>query len=123
MRDEGPGAFRGSDADILLIGAVQQAVFERAIRRLVNHLNRAIANWNDSDDAANGGGFEPGGNVFEDDHFSFMKSADMVSGLFVLRLPVPQHLAEDDGVGEISALKIYIGEELVVECGEQLLDI
>ena len=38
-------------------------------------------------------------------------------------LPVPQHLAEDDGVGEISALKVYIGQELVVECGEQLLDI
>ena len=42
---------------------------------------------------------------------------------FFLRLPISQHLAEDDGVGEISALKVYIGKELVVERGEQLLDI
>ena len=40
-----------------------------------------------------------------------------------LRLPVSQHLAEDDGVGEVAVLKIYIGEELVVEGGEKGLDV
>ncbi len=40
-----------------------------------------------------------------------------------LRLPVAQDLAEDDGVGQVAVLKIYIGEELVVERGQQLLDI
>jgi len=44
-------------------------------------------------------------------------------GLVFLRLPVPQHLAEDDSVGEVAVLKVYIGQELFVEAGEQLLDI
>jgi hypothetical protein len=37
---------------------------------------------------------------------------------FLLRLPVPQDFAEDDGVGEINALMIYIGEEHIVEAEE-----
>ncbi len=40
-----------------------------------------------------------------------------------LRLPIPQHFAEDGGVGEVAVLKVYIGEELVVEGGEQRLDV
>ncbi len=32
-------------------------------------------------------------------------------------LPVPQHLAEDDGVGEVAVLKVYIGQELVADGG------
>ncbi len=40
-----------------------------------------------------------------------------------LRLPVPQDFAEDDGVGQVAVLKVYIGQELVVERGEQRLDI
>jgi len=40
-----------------------------------------------------------------------------------MRLPVSQHLAEDDGVGEVAVHKVHIGEELVVEGGEQWLDI
>jgi hypothetical protein len=40
-----------------------------------------------------------------------------------LRLPVSQHFAEDDGVGEVAVLKVYIGKELVVEGGEQGLDV
>jgi hypothetical protein len=38
-------------------------------------------------------------------------------------LVVPQDFAEDDGVGEVAVLKVYIGEELIVEGGEQRLDI
>ena len=40
-----------------------------------------------------------------------------------LRLPVAEHFAEDHGVGEVAVLKVYIGEELIVEGGEQRLDI
>jgi hypothetical protein len=52
-----------------------------------------------------------------------MKSADMMRALFVLRLPISQDFAEDDGVGEVAVLKVYIGEELIVEGGEQRLDV
>ena len=44
-------------------------------------------------------------------------------GLIFLRLPVAQDFAEDDGVGEVAVLKVYIGEELLVEGGEQRLDV
>ena len=40
-----------------------------------------------------------------------------------LRLPVAQDLAEDDGVGQVAVLKIYIGEELVVEGAEHCGDV
>jgi hypothetical protein len=43
--------------------------------------------------------------------------------LLRLRLPVAQDFAEDDGVGEVAVLKVYIGEELIVEGGEQRLDV
>jgi hypothetical protein len=42
---------------------------------------------------------------------------------FLLRLPISQDFAEDDGVGEVAVLKVYIGEELIVEGGEQRLDV
>jgi hypothetical protein len=41
----------------------------------------------------------------------------------LLRLPVAQDFAKDDGVGEVAVLKVYIGEELVVEGGEKGLDV
>ena len=40
-----------------------------------------------------------------------------------LRIPVAQDFAEDDGVGEVAVLKVYIGQELIVEGGEQPLDV
>ena len=39
------------------------------------------------------------------------------------RLPIPQDFSEDHGVGEVAVLKVYIGEELIVEGGEQRLDV
>jgi hypothetical protein len=42
---------------------------------------------------------------------------------FLLRLPISQDFAEDHGVGEVAVLKVYIGEELIVEGGEQWLDV
>jgi hypothetical protein len=41
----------------------------------------------------------------------------------LLRLPISQDFAEDHGVGEVAVLKVYIGEELIVEGGEQRLDV
>ena len=54
-----------------------------------------------------------------------LKQISRARGLsnFLLRLPVSQHLAEDDGVGEVAVFKVYIGEELVVEGGEKGLDV
>ena len=40
-----------------------------------------------------------------------------------LRLPIPQDFAEDDGVGEVAVLKVYIRKKLIVEGGEQRLDV
>ena len=40
-----------------------------------------------------------------------------------LRLPVAQDFAADDGVGEVAVLNVHIGEELVVEGGEQCGDV
>jgi hypothetical protein len=47
----------------------------------------------------------------------------MMNGLLVLCFPVPQDFAEDDGIGEVAMLKVYIGQELVVESGEKQLNI
>ena len=47
----------------------------------------------------------------------------MMNGLLVLCFPVPQDFAEDDGIGEVAMLKVYIGQELVIKSAEEQLNI
>ena len=59
--------------DVRLVGAIEQAVFEHAVRRLVNDLHRSFGNRHNRYHAANDGRLKAGegkasGDVFEADH-------------------------------------------------------
>ncbi len=53
----------------------------------------------------------------------FFAEAGIRSAIVAVRFPISQHLAEDDGVGEVAVGEVHIGQEFFVERGEQRLDV
>ena len=48
----------------------------------------------------------------------------MPSGLSLrLSLPVPEHFAEDHGVGEVAGGEVHVRKKLLIQGGKEVLDI